>query len=297
MKTKSIAIATSIVAAVSLLAALPAFAQVDQTAAVGANAVGAARLGGIRAGLHASTTRPYMMGSTTRPFAGQGRTGSTTQERVQFGQNRGDNLTTERINSLNQLLSRVQGMKYLSVSEKSSLAASIQAEITDMTGLQSKINGDTSTTSLKDDVGSITKSYRVYALVEPQARISSASDRILNIVSMLGTVVTKIQTRLASDSTASANATVQSDLADITAKTADATTQANAAVTETSSLQPDNGNTTIAASNTAALKDARTKIQAAQKDLQAAEKDVQAIVKILVQEVKSLGNTGTSTQH
>jgi hypothetical protein len=221
--------------------------------------------------------------------------GSTTPQRIQFGQNRGDTLTTQRINSLNQLLSRVQGMKYLSDSEKSSLAASIQAEITDMTNLQSKINGDTSTTSLKDDVGSITKSYRVYALVEPQAQISSASDRILNIVSMLGTVVTKIQTRLASDSTASANATIQSDLADITAKTSDATTQANAAVTETSSLQPDNGNTTIAASNTAALKDARTKIQAAQKDLQAAEKDVQAIVKILVQEVKSIGNMGSST--
>jgi hypothetical protein len=274
---------------------MPAFAQVDQTAAVGANAAGAGRLGGSRAGLHASTTRPYMMGSTTRPFAGQGRTGSTTAERIQSGQNRGDTLTNQRINSLNQLLSRVQGMKYLSVSEKSSLAASIQAEITDMTNLQSKINGDTSTTSLKDDIGSITKSYRVYALVEPQARISSASDRILNIVSMLGTVVTKIQTRLASDSTASANVTVQSDFTDITAKTADATTQANAAVAETSSLQPDNGNTTVAASNTAALKDARTKIQTAQKDLQAAEKDVQAIVKILVQEVKSIGNMGSST--
>lgn len=221
--------------------------------------------------------------------------GSTTEQRIQFSQNRGDNLITQRINSLNQLLARVQGMKYLSASEKASLAASIQAEITDMTNLQGQINGDTSTTSLRNDIGSITKSYRVYALVEPQAQISSASDRILNIVSMLGTVVTKIQARLASDSTASANATVQSDLSDIAAKTADATTQANAAVAETSSLQPDNGNTTVAASNTAALKDARTKIQAAQKDLQAAEKDVRAIIQVLIQDIKSIGNMGSST--
>ena len=35
--------------------------------------------------------------------------------------------------------------------------------------------------------------------------------------------------------------------------------------------------------------------QTSEKDLQAAEKDVQAIVKILVQEVKSIGNMGSST--
>jgi hypothetical protein len=266
------------------MAAFPAFAQVDQTAA-GLNATANIGVGspvrGIRAGMYASTTRPLAghiegrMGSTTN------RTGSTTQERMQYMQGRGDNLISGRITSLNSLLSRIAGMKKLSSTEQASLATSIQAEITTLTNLETQVNGDTSTTSLKTDVASITKSYRVYALVEPQANISVASDRILNIVSMFGTVVTKIQSRIASSTTLSANATIHADLSDITSKTADATTNANAAVTETSSLQPDNGNTTVAASNTVALKDARAKIKTAQTDLQAAEKDIQAIIKIV----------------
>lgn len=297
MKIKIItATAASFVAAASLMAALPAFAQVDQTAA--ANVALGASARGIRAGLYASTT---MMGSTTRPLGtrGEGRTGSTTEERMQYIQGRGDTMITARIASLNSLLSRIQGMKKLTGSDQTSLIASIQAEIATMTGLETQVNGDTSTTSLKSDVSSITKSYRVYALIEPQAEIAAASDRVLNIVSMIGTVVTKIQARLSSDATLSANTTIQSDLSDITAKTADATTQANAAVSETSSLQPDNGDTTVAASNTAALKDARSKIKTAQSDLQAAEKDIQAIIKLIIQSDKGLGasaSASTTTQ-
>ncbi len=279
---------TSIIAAAALMAALPAFAQVDQTAAVnvGVNADVNASARGIRAGMYASTT---MMGSTTHPFMkGEGRTGSTTQERMQNGQDRGDTMIISRINSLGQLLSRIQGMVKLSDSDKSSFQSSIQTEIATLTNLKARVDSDNSTTSLKDDLQSITKSYRVYMLVEPQAQIAAASDRILNIVGMFGTVVTKIQARLSAGAAASSSVTIQADLADITAKTADATTQANAAVTETASLQPDNGNTTVAASNTAALKDARTKIQAAQKDLQAAQKDVQAIIKVLIQDIRSI---------
>ncbi len=308
MKTKLIATATSLAAAAIFMAGIPAFAQTDQSAAVGVgvNTAISASVRGIRAGIYASTT--MRMGSSTRPFSGRidarigsttARTGSTTEERMQYVQGRGDNMISQRIASLNQLLTRIQSMKKLSSSEQASLAASIQTEITTLTNLETQVNGDTSTTSLRTDVASITKSYRVYALIEPQAQISAASDRILNIVSMVGTVVTKIQTRISSDATLNSNATIQVDLSDITSKTADATTEANTAVTETSSLQPDNGDTTVVASNTAALKDARTKVQTAQSDLQAAEKDVQAIIKIIVGSDKGLGasvSASTTTQ-
>jgi hypothetical protein len=60
-------------------------------------------------------------------------------------------------------------------------------------------------------------------------------------------------------------------------------------------LKPDNGDTTIAASNTAALKDARTKIQSAQKDLKAAQKDIKDIINIIIKDVRSWGNMGTSS--
>lgn len=321
MKTKFIVTATSLVAAAAFLAAVPAFAKVgvnagaDVEANVGANVQvpqGKMMPTGVRAGMGiyasttmrgrsytGSTTRPYtyIMGSSTRPFPDRGDGNATsTENRMQNGENRGDNMIGQRIDSLNKLLSRIQGMIKLSDSDKASFQTSIQAEITDLTNLKTKIDSDNSTTSLKDDLQSVTKSYRVYALVEPKAQIAAASDRILNIVSMLGTVVTKIQTRISADATLSSSTTIQADLADITSKTADASTQAHAAITETASLQPDNGNTAVATSNATALKDARTKIQAAQKDLQAAEKDVQAIVKIVVKGDASLGNMGTSTR-
>jgi len=108
-------------------------------------------------------------------------------------------------------------------------------------------------------VQSITKSYRTYMLVLPQARIAAASDRALTIVAQMQELDTKLQARIAADS--SATAAVQSAYSDMQAKIADASTQANLAVSTTASLTPDNGNATIAASNTAALKAAETTLR------------------------------------
>ena len=110
-----------------------------------------------------------------------------------------------------------------------------------MNNLQAQIAADeNSSTSLKADVQSITRSYRIYMSVVPQADIEAAADRAMTIDANLVTIGTKLQARVSALGS-SAPATVISAMADYNAKVADANTQAQTAVSEVSGLTPDQG--------------------------------------------------------
>jgi hypothetical protein len=218
---------------------------------------------------------------------------------VTKAQARADQEITRRIDALNALNTRINAMVKLSASDKSSLSATIQSQLTAMTNLQAQVASDTqadATSSLKIDIQSITKSYRIFALIIPQGAIEAAADRVLDIASSMTALAPQLQARITTAQSAGANMnTSVTALADMNAKVADANTQANAAVSEIASLQPDNGDTTIMASNTAALKDARTKIQAGQQDLVAARKDAGTIVKALLALKGAAAGSATSS--
>ena len=264
MKTRIIGIA-SVVAALSLMAVIPVFAQAgDDLPAGGSNTAAA---------ITAANRAAY------------------TQQRLASATAKGAQAITARIASLNKLSTRIQSMKNLSASQAGSFQAGIQTAIAGMTTLQSKIQSDTSTTTLMADLKTVAPDYRIYMLIEPQISLLSAADRVNTIVSTLQTFATKIQTRLSAATGLSDIATLQADLTDMNAKISDASAQAAAATAEVSGLMPDNGVATVLASNTAALKDARSKIQTATADLKAADKDAQTIV----QGVKGKGLTPAST--
>lgn len=205
---------------------------------------------------------------------------------ISTAQTRADAEITRRVNALNALSTRVNAMVNVSDSEKTGFATTIASQISLMNTLQAQIATDAtaqSTSSLKTDIQSITKSYRIFALIIPQGAIAAASDRIQTIVGLMNALGVKLDTRI---TTAQNNGidvtTMASAYADMQTKTASANTLAEAAVSETASLQPDNGVASVMASNTAALKDARTKIQTAQADLVTARKDIATIIKDLV---------------
>lgn len=202
-----------------------------------------------------------------------------------------------RINSLNQLSSRIGQLKKISDSDKSSLQTAIQSVISDLTNLKSKIASDTDAQTLKTDLQSITKAYRVYALVMPRAQIMAAADRIGNVADMLTTVLQKLQTRISGLPAGTATSSFQAIISDITVKIADAKSQAQAAVSGVSNLVPDNGDQNIMKSNTAALKDARSKIQAAQKDVTMAQKGEKTLTQAIRKSLKNnnLKNENHST--
>lgn len=195
-----------------------------------------------------------------------------------------------RTDALQQLLTRVGQMKKVSSDFVQAITASVQAEISQLADLKTKIDADTDSATLKTDMQSITKSYRIYALILPQSRIAAMSDRVQTIVGMMQTESQKIAGRLATlpgDTTS-----LQATLSDYNAKVADAATQAQNALSGTENLKPDNGDQTIFASNQTALKAARTALQAAQQDLVAARKDL----KSLIQGIKAAGPASTTPQ-
>ena len=211
---------------------------------------------------------------------------------------------TNRIDALNALAARINAMQKLSSEEKTNLSSSIQAQVTAMTALQAQIAADQSsnnTSSLKTDIQSITKAYRIYALILPQGNISAAADRIMTITDAMTTLATSLQARITAAQSAGANVSSSiTVLTDLRAKSADANTQATAAMAHISTLTPDNGSSTLMASNTAALKLARSDIQVAQQDLVKARQDATTIIKTIkaAEKVTASASTtvsGTST--
>jgi hypothetical protein len=227
------------------------------------------------AGLYGSVNAH--VGSTTA--------GISLEARITNGRNRADQEIKRRVDALTELSTRISNMKHVPDSDKASLSASIQNQISDLASLQTKIDADTDLATLKTDIQSITKSYRIFLLVLPQSRITAAGDRIADVAASLATLAGKLQARISA--TTGDTTALSASLADMNAKVADATTQSAAAIAEVTPLAPDNGNATVQASNTAALKDARTKIEASMKDLIAARKDAGDIVKGLKELSKS----------
>jgi hypothetical protein len=189
---------------------------------------------------------------------------------------RGDQEIDRRTTNLNEVLGRIGEMKKVNDTDKANLQSTVSAEITTLTALKAKIDADSVLADLKSDVQSITKSYRVYALLLPQIHVIAAADRSVTTVQQMAVLEGKLAMRIAS-STGDTTALIAADT-DLKAKVTDANTQASAAVGVVAALQPDNGDAKIAASNRAALKDAQSKIKLAIKDLNAARQDIAAII-------------------
>ena len=202
-----------------------------------------------------------------------------------------------RTEALQRLSTRIQDFKNISSSDKAALAGNIESQLQELATLKTTIDADTSTTTLRTDVESITKSYRTYALVIPQATVMAAIDRVNTLAAQMSQISDKLGARLAQATTTTPRlSAAQTALADLRAKVADAQTQAKNALAAVSGLQPDNGDKTVMQSNITALKGARSMIQAAHKDLETARKDIPTILRGLPKEVRAEVRTGTAVQ-
>lgn len=215
-----------------------------------------------------------------------------TMKKMDNAKAKGDQEIDRRVTFLNSLNARIQEMQKVTSDFKKTLNTTIQAQIAAFSGLKAKIDADTDEATLKTDVQSITQSYRVYALVAQQVTISAAADRIVTVTTMMTTLGSKLQARVAAAQSAGANVgSLSTALTDMSAKLQDASAQAQQAVALSVALAPDNGDKTKLASNNAALKTARANLQTARKDLDAARKDAATIVKGL----KTVAVTATTT--
>ena len=229
----------------------------------------------------AQTTTPTAEKAPTREAARMERMHATANKEID-----------RRTAALDALSARVQAMKHITDSDKTSLEGMITAEASNLAALKTTIAADTDLTTLKADIQSITKSYRIFMLIIPRGHIIAAADRVNDVAGAMGDVGTKLQTRITAAQAAGNDvATLNTALTDLTAKLTDAKTNAAAAIAEISGLTPDNGDQAVMNANTAALRDARKKINAAQADIKAARQDAQTIIKGL----KAMKQSGTAT--
>ena len=173
----------------------------------------------------------------------------------------------------------------------------MQVQTTTLNTLREKIAGDTNIEVLRADVQSITKSYRIFALVIPQGHIIAAADRTIEIASALEDVGTKLGIRITEAQVEGNDVSALTALLnDFTAKIADAKMQAQVAIDGVAGLVPDLGDKAHMTANTEALKSARTNIQTAHADFVAAHKNAKMIIEKL-KEIKKAesGVTASST--
>lgn len=199
--------------------------------------------------------------------------------RIANAKTHADQEIERRTAALTDLNTRIQAMAKVSASVKSTLEASITSQISALTDLKTKIDADTATDTLKVDIQSITKSYRIFMLIIPQARVAAAVDVVGTVGDSMTAVGAKLQTRITTAQNAGKDVTtLTAALSDMTAKIADANTQAGAALSETVALTPDNGDQAKMQSNNKVIADAKVKLKAASADLRAARQDIQKIL-------------------
>lgn len=174
-----------------------------------------------------------------------------------------------RIASLTKLIEKVKAVKRLSESQKTTMVGQIQTEITTLTALKTKISGDTDIATLRTDVQSIVKSYRIYVLYIPKMTIIAHADKILNLIEgEIATLTTKLQARIdEAKSKGTDIISLTTLMSQRKTKIDEATAQATNAITKVTALTPEGwpGNKTE-------LQAARDMLQVARKDINDAQK-------------------------
>jgi len=176
----------------------------------------------------------------TRSSSASANKQAAISERTQKGIERADKEIERRITSLNELIVKINALKKLSASNKSTYTSQIQAEIDSLSALKAKIDSDTDIDTLKTDIQSIVKEYRIYLLYIPKMRILVAADRLGIAADTLTNYSATLSAKI-NDAKASGKDVVSEEdlLSDLNSKVADAKSMYQKAVSLITPLTPD----------------------------------------------------------
>ncbi|MBP6913234.1 MAG: hypothetical protein KBC00_01340 [Candidatus Levybacteria bacterium] len=184
----------------------------------------------------------------------------------------------KRIKSLSELLTKINSLKYLTPAQKEKFATSIQAEITSLNTLSTKIQSDTDATILKTDIQSIVTSYRVYAVYIPQIRLLAGANSVLETTTKLSSLSARLSERITSAKKNGVDTTtIEPLLADMNLKITDANAQANTIITNITPLTPEGY-----PNNKIILQNAKANLQTAIQDIKTALLDARQIIQGLI---------------
>lgn len=188
------------------------------------------------------------------------------QQNITNLKQRADQEITRRVSSLNALIVKINKIKKLPSSNKTSLITQVQTEINNLNALKLKVDADTDLATLRKDVQSIVQSYRVYAFFIPQINLLIAADALSTNADNLTVLYNKLQTLVGKSRVTGTTLTnLQNLLSNMQAKITDAQSQYQAVETEVIALTPQGYPT-----NKTVLQDARQKLRIGTADLKSA---------------------------
>ncbi len=188
-----------------------------------------------------------------------------------------DTAIANRLTSLGNALTRMNGLVKLSSTQKAQYSGEINADISGLNTLKAKCDADTDLATLRTDYRSIFTAYRIYVEFLPQVHLLIASDTMGVTADKLSDFAVKLQARI---QTAGNPANLTGLLTDMQAKIADARTQYANVQSQITSLTPQSYDTNPTGT-TATLKNARSEIRTGAADLQSAWSDAKQILAAL----------------
>ena len=179
-----------------------------------------------------------------------------------------------RLVALNNLTSKVSSLQKVSDGQKTAFVSEIQSNVTDLTTIKTRIDGDTDLETLKTDVQSIVDNYRIFALYIPKIHLLAGADVASDIAGSLGSLTIKLQNKIATDKDAGKDvSSLQASLTDMQNKISDASNQAANITDSVIQLIPSGY-----PGNSVNLSSARDMLKTARSDIQAARQDAQLII-------------------
>lgn len=187
----------------------------------------------------------------------------------------GDRLITQRITVLNGAISRVNGAVKVSASERASIAADLNSNISNLNSLKGTIDADNNADTLKTEVRSIFTTYRVYVVVLPRDHGELVAGRVSAILAKLNSLSDKLGKWIeVAKSRGKDVSKIEPLYQDFKAQTADAQSQSAAALADFQAMQPA-ADTSQAKSR---LADGKAAMEKARGDIKAVRQDLRQIV-------------------
>ncbi|WP_434316214.1 hypothetical protein [Leifsonia sp. P73] len=185
----------------------------------------------------------------------------------------GAKATSDRETKLTAAIAKVNADTTLTSGDKSTILATLNADLAAMKSSASAIAADTTTTQAAADLKKVFTSYRVDAVAVPQARLAADADRLT------GTTIPKLTKEqstlsglLSGKDKATSTSALQSDLSDLSAQLSTASHDASGVAAAALAVTPASYD-----SNHSALSSAKSSLTSARAAVKKAEADAKAV--------------------
>lgn len=104
-----------------------------------------------------------------------------------------DKMIANRLTTLNELNTRIQGDTRLTTDEKTTLTTDVQNAITGLNTLKTTIDADTDLTKARADAKQIVTNFRVYEILEPKLRLLVTLNNLQTVSTNIQALIPQIQ--------------------------------------------------------------------------------------------------------